>query len=290
MGVRSLTELTAEVAARLRAAPGFIFDMDGTIALGDKASGGHAALPGAIEMLALLRRRGTPFRVFTNGTASPPAIYAASLRKAGFDVADGEMMTPSTSAADYFSRRRINKVRVLGLGGVQEPLLEAGITVVGPSEKATGVEAVYTGWFREFTFPDLEAACHDVWAGAGLYTASHVPFFATKDGRGIGASFAINTMITSLTQKRATVLGKPSRHAMRTAARHMGIPQKRIGEMVVFGDDPLLESRMANACGALSVGMTTGLLDAAGFAARPERERPRLVLDDYRPVLAALRD
>ena len=84
---------------------------------------------------------------------------------------------------------------------------------------AEGVEAVFTGWFREFTFPDLEAACRDVWAGAILTTASHVPFFAAKGGRAIGASFAINVMIASLTKKRAKVLGKPSKDALHRALR-----------------------------------------------------------------------
>ena len=87
------------IAARIRSARGFIFDMDGTLALGDKASGGHVALPGAIALLAELRKRGVPFRVFTNGSAKPPPLLAASLRRAGFDVADAEMMTPTTSRA-----------------------------------------------------------------------------------------------------------------------------------------------------------------------------------------------
>ena len=67
---------------RLASAEGFIFDMDGTIALGDRTSGGHVALPGAIELITRIKRRGLPIRIFTNGTAKPPAAYAASLRGA----------------------------------------------------------------------------------------------------------------------------------------------------------------------------------------------------------------
>jgi ribonucleotide monophosphatase NagD (HAD superfamily) len=206
-----LTELQNAVRERLSRVRALIFDMDGTLVLGNAASGAHEALPGAVELLALLKARGIPFRVFTNGTAKAPRVYAASLRAAGLDVDDSEMMTPSTAAADWFVRRGIRRVRVLGLEGVQAPLREAGLDVVGPSEKADGVEAVFTGWFREFTFPDLEAACRDVWAGALLTTASNVPFFAARGGRAIGASFAINAMIRSLTGKKAKVLGKPSR-------------------------------------------------------------------------------
>jgi 4-nitrophenyl phosphatase len=279
--------VTPDITARIKNASGFIFDMDGTIALGDAASGGHSALPFATETLAAIRARGIPFRVFTNGTAKPPAAYAASLRAAGFDIRDEEMMTPSTSAALWFVKQGISRVRVLGNQGVAAPLIEAGITVIGPSEKASGVEAVYTGWFREFTFPDMEAACTSVWDGAILTTASHVPFFATATGRAIGASFAINVMITSLTGKRAKVLGKPSRIAFDAAARSMGLGRSAAKHIVVVGDDPGLEMRMANGAGAMSIGMTTGLMKRDTVQTLSTAEMPDVLLDTLAPLLAA---
>ena len=80
--------------------------------------------------------RGIPVRVFTNGTAKPPAAYAASLRRAGFDVADEEMMTPSSSAAAWFVRNKVARVRVLGVPGCAAPLADAGIEVVAPAASA----------------------------------------------------------------------------------------------------------------------------------------------------------
>ena len=266
------------VAGRIAAARGFIFDMDGTIALGDRASGAHAALPGAVELLARLRRRNIPYRVFTNGTAKPPADYAATLRAAGLDVADEEMMTPSSSAAVWLAAKGIDRVRVLGNAGTVAPLAEAGLEIVPPSAPADDVAAVYTGWFREFGFPDLEAAAHDIWAGARLVTASHVPFFATVEGRGIGTSFAINSMLRALTGKRAKVLGKPSREGFFAALSGMGLPRSAAADLVVVGDDPQLETRMANAVGAVSVGVATGLYDLDAFRAAPARGRPLLAL------------
>jgi HAD superfamily hydrolase (TIGR01450 family) len=283
-----LTELQNAVRERLSCVRALIFDMDGTLVLGNAASGAHEALPGAVDLLALLKARGIPFRVFTNGTAKAPGVYAASLRAAGLDVDDSEMMTPSTAAADWFVRRGIRRVRVLGLQGVQAPLREAGLDVVGPSEKADGVEAVFTGWFREFTFPDLEAACRDVWAGALLTTASNVPFFAARGGRAIGASFAINAMIRSLTGKKAKVLGKPSREALRCALRSMGLPAANEVLTAVVGDDPALEMRMANVAGALGVAVTTGLNDHAAFVGAAPAERPDIVLSDLRFLIKVL--
>lgn len=263
--------------------------MDGTLVLGDAANSGHQPLPGAGELLALLRRKQIPFRIFTNGTAKTPATYAQGLRQVGFDVRDEEMMTPSSAAAVWFQRRRLRRIRVLGLEGVQGPLRQAGLEVVGPAEQATGVEAVYTGWFREFTFPDLEAACRDIWAGAAFTTASDVPFFAAHGGRAIGTSFAINAMIRSLTGKRVQVLGKPSRAALECALRLMALPVSALKHTVVVGDDPALEMRMARRSGAVAVAVTTGLNDRAKFAGALPAERADAILPGLAPLLALWR-
>ena len=281
--------MTPEMIETVRSASGFIFDMDGTIALGDAASGGHQALPGAVDLLALIKRRGVPLRVFTNGTAKPPATYAASLRKAGFDLDDAEMMTPSTSAAAWFVKQGIGRVRVLGNAGVAAPLIDAGISCIGSAEPAQAVEAVYTGWFREFTFPDLEAACQSVWDGALLTTASHVPFFATATGRGIGASFAINAMITAMTGKRAKVLGKPSRIAFDAAADAMGINGADRRCIVIVGDDPALEMRMAHNARTTGIGMTTGIMKPDAVAALKPAERPHAIIASLRPLYEAIK-
>lgn len=281
-----MTPLPPDLQARIHSAAGFVFDMDGTIALGDSASGGHKALPHAIAVLEALKARGTPFAVFTNGTAKPPAAYAASLRKAGFPVEDTQMLTPSSAAAAWFVRSGIRRVRVLGNAGCAAPLVEAGLDVVGPDETARDVEAVYTGWFREFDFAALEAGCDSLWAGARLFTASHVPFFATATGRAIGSSYAINAMLAAMTGKRAKVLGKPSRVALDAALLAMGLPRKAARNVVVVGDDPALEMRMANGAGALSLGMATGIM--ARNAELPARDRPAALLDDLAPLLAAL--
>ena len=280
-------KLNAELGPRLRDAAGFIFDMDGTIALGDSKSGGHRALPHAIAVLETLKAAGTPFVVFTNGTAKPPAAYAQSLRNAGFPVEDRQMLTPSSSAAIWLAKSGLTKVRVLGNAGCAAPLIDAGLEVVGPSQEAEGVHAVYTGWFREFDFPALEAGCHSLWNGARLVTASNVPFFATENGRAIGASYPINAMLTAMTRKRPRILGKPSRVAFETALGVMGLPRSAAKHMVVVGDDPALEMRMANDAGALSVGLATGVMSLD--ADLPEHSRPTCLLADLEPLLNTLK-
>ena len=232
----STTGISDEALRRLRDARGFIFDMDGTLALGDRVNHGLAPLPGAVELLHWVRGHGLPYVVFTNGTNRSPADFAAVLRDAGLDAPDDQMMTPASSAVVMFTRRGYKRVMVLGGEGLTGPLRAAGIEVVPPVEAApdtrpsdapSDVDAVLVGWFREFTMSHLEAACHAVWSGAALYSASQTPFFATAGGRALGTSRAISAMVRSVTGCRLTVTGSRQLDALRAAATRLGVPASR---------------------------------------------------------------
>jgi 4-nitrophenyl phosphatase len=289
------TDAADDARERLRDARGFIFDMDGTLALGDRVNHGLRPLPGAISMVDWARSRGRPYVVFTNGTNRTPAHFARVLRDAGLDVPDDRMMTPASSAVVMFAKRGFKRVLVLGVSGLIEPLLEAGIEVVPPAEAASGggpgpapaVDAVFVGWFREFTMDHLEAACHAVWAGAELYSASETPFFASAGGRALGTSRAISAMIRSVTGCPLTITGKPSLDALRAAATRLGVPARHL---VVVGDDPLLEVPMAHRGGALAVAVDTGLGGPDAYDHLPPRRRPQLHLRGVDELLALCRE
>jgi 4-nitrophenyl phosphatase len=275
--------LSQDIAARLEAAAGYVFDLDGTLVLGDRHNEGITALPGGPELLATLDRRGVPYRILTNGTVKTPNKIAAALAAAGLDIPADRIMTPSTVAGSYFASRGFEKILVLGVEGVYRPIEAAGLRVVRPlqDEDTEDADAVFIGWYRQIHMDEVEAACRAVWNGARICVASMVPFFTTRSGRALGSSRPIAAMITSVTGKRAMVLGKPSPHAMREAARQMG---GNPAEMVVVGDDPALEVRMAREASAVAVGVHTGIAGEADFAALAPGSRPHLSL----PGISAL--
>jgi 4-nitrophenyl phosphatase len=289
--VTGATDVSDDALARLRSARGFIFDMDGTLVLGDRVNHGLRPLPGAISMLEWVRTRRLPYVVFTNGTNRTPAHFARVLRDAGLDVPDELMMTPASSAVVMFAKRGFKRVMVLGVSGLIEPLREAGIEVVRPAAGAVPaappVDAVFVGWFREFTMDHLEAACHAVWAGAELYSASETPFFASAGGRALGTSRAISAMIRSITGCSLTITGKPSPEALRAAAARLGVPGRHL---VVVGDDPLLEVPMAHRGRALAVAVDTGLGGPDAYDHLPPRRRPQLHLRGVDELLALCRE
>ena len=261
----------------LRTPAGYMFDLDGTLALGDRSGHGYDLLPGARQVLETLKAKSIPFVILTNGSAYPAQVQAPRLRAAGLPVEDHQMLTPSSVTADYLGRKGVKRALILGTPGVGHALAEAGIELLFTGQPgADEVDAVYVGWHPDCGMKDIETACHAIWNGAGLYIASSVPFFASHGGKAIGYSHAIYAAIRSLTDnKRGIITGKPSQHALRFVARTLGVPLKSVG---VVGDDPTLEPAMARKGGAIGFGVTTGIYKEADWLAQPPANRPDRLL------------
>ena len=255
---------------------GLMFDLDGTLLLSDRSLGGYEILPGAAELLTELARRNFPFVVLTNGSAYPPAQQAATLRKLGLPVRDECMLTPSSVAADLMVRAGVRRALVLGSPGVGQALRDARIETVHTGERGEReVQAVYVGWHPECNMKAIEAACEAIWAGARLYVASDVPFFATKQGRTMGYSYAILGAIRRMTKAPSILTGKPSLHALRFVAQRLGLRRADVG---IVGDDPSVEIIMARRGGAKCFAVTTGVMGRKEWEAQKGLKRPDRVL------------
>lgn len=270
----------------LQSARGFIFDIDGTLALADRHLSGYQPLPGAVEIIQLLGERNIPFVAFTNGSTKTPAQLSQALQLAGIDVHEDQALTPPAAAVSLFKGKGYRRVLVLGVEGVWRPLSEAGIEVVLSPERADDADAVLIGWYPEFRLADLEAASRAVWNGAGLYTVSTAPFLASREGRTLGISGALTAAVASVTGVSAVIVGKPAAAAFNVARQMLGV---QAHEIAIVGDDPSLENTMAHQEGAISVGVQTGLATAADFSGLPQGLQPHYSLSGVDELLALIR-
>jgi len=76
--------------------------------------------------------------------------------------------------------------------------------------------------------------------------------------------------------------GKPSLHALRFAARTLGVP---VRSLAVVGDDPAVEIIMAHRGGATAFGVTTGVTKLEDWARQSGNRRPHRVLGGIRELL-----
>lgn len=268
------------------AAPeGFMFDLDGTLVLSDAQLGGYRPIEGAAQTLAALEARSIPWVALTNGSAYPARIQARRLREAGLPIPDDRLFTPNSVAALVMAARGAQGVLVLGNQGVIDALSELGIRALAPDQaRAQDCDAVYSAWHPDCTMADIHLACEAVLAGAAFFTASDVPFFATRAGRSFGYSCAINGAVARVTGVEPELTGKPSAHALALVGRELGLPAARIG---IVGDDPVAEMKMAREGGAIGIAVASGSTSRQEWAGQPQPTSPHLLIDSIAGLLDA---
>lgn len=262
----------------MRKPKGFMFDLDGTLILSNRALGSYDAIPGAAEALAQLDDLGVPWIALTNGSAYASRVQAPRLRAIGLPVPDEKLFTPNSVAAKVIGDAGYERVLVLGTDGVSEALTELGVTCVSPDDPDhAGCDALYIAWHPECSMPHIHAACEAAMAGAAVLTASDVPFFATKEGRSFGYSCAINGAVARVTGVEPQPTGKPSAHALDFIANQLGIEKEDVG---IVGDDATAEMQMAREGGAIGIAVTSGATSAEEWAAQPPGKSPDLVIEN----------
>ena len=271
------------MTAPYRPAEGVMFDLDGTLILSNRELGQYRVLPGAVELLEELDRRGLPFVALTNGSAYPAAQQAPRLAALGLPIGADRLFTPNSVAVGLFKAKGVERVLVLGTEGVSAALEQEGIATCVPGNvDAEKADAVYVAWHPDCTMTDIHAACTAVLNGAAFYCASDVPFFATQSGPAFGYSCAIAGAIVRVTGVEPELTGKPSQHALRFVASQLGVVQERVA---VIGDDPRVEIEMAQVGGAIGVGVTTGTTSREQWAAQDAIRRPHHVIDSLAEFL-----
>lgn len=262
---------------------GFMFDLDGTLILSNRALGSYEAIEGAAEALEELDRHSIPWLAMTNGSAYSARVQAPRLREVGLPVPDDRLFTPNSVAAKVIKDRGYSNVLVLGTQGVIDALSELGVNCCPPaSPSAAECDAVYVAWHPDCTMRDIHAACDRVLAGAAFLTASDVPFFATKEGRSFGYSCAINGAINRVTAMEPEATGKPSVHALSFIAETLGVAKEQVA---VVGDDAKAEMQMAREGGAIGIAVTSGSTSAEEWAGQPAERDPHLVIGSIRELV-----
>ena len=283
LGLGEFTKVSDSLNTLPRKPKGFMFDLDGTLILSNRKLGSYQVIPGAVEVLKELERRGVPYLALTNGSAYPAAKQGPKLREVGLPIPDEHLFTPNSVAGKVFADRGYRNVLVLGTPGVVEALQGHGIRCSLPGdEEAKTADAVYSAWHPDCSMADIHAAAGRVLDGAPFYTASDVPFFATQEGPAFGYSCAINGAIHRVTGVEPQVTGKPSLLAMDFVAAKLGLSAS---DIAVIGDDPKVEMEMAVAGGAIGVGVTSGTTSREQWQAQAPERRADLVIENVGELL-----
>ncbi len=276
-----------EILRRIAAAPSWVLDVDGCLVRTARAGGaGGEPIEGAAALLDWLTAAGKRMIVCTNASQRPVSHYAAHLREIGLKVADENMMTAATAAADHIrAAHGEGPVVALGDDGLFEALHAAGVRKAGPGDVPV---AVVVGAADRYESRDINAACLAIADhGAAFYVTVDTPWFHGGKGRSVASSTAIARAIQGITGAPPVTCGKPLQALAEGLRARLGGPDV---DLIVVGDMASIEMRMARAMGALGVLVLSGGTAASDLPNLPETDRPHLTAEHVGALLEALRE
>lgn len=249
----------------------YLFDLDGTIYLGDQL------LPGARELIAALRSVDLPVRFLSNNPTKSRAAYVDRLRMLGIEVAPEEIVTSVQAMTTWLLATHPEAtVYPISEAPLIEALAEAGIRI---SDDPAEIDIVIASYDRTFTYQKLQIAFDAIWFEKRAMLVSTNPdrYCPFPGGRGEPDAAGIVAAIEATTGATCQLTtGKPSRLMLEMALKPLGIAAE---DCVMVGDRLSTDIAMAQAAGMASALVLTGETTPEMLASLPEAVWPAIVLE-----------
>lgn len=245
---------------RIRA---FIFDLDGTVYLGEKA------IPGAVETIATLRARGMKTVFISNKPLEPGRVYAEKLSRLGIPATADDVITSVNVLANFFQRTAPGaRVFVIGEQPLIDELQRAGLNIV---EEPAQIDYVIAAFDRTFDYRKWNIAFQAIKFHDAHFVATNADKSCPVDGGEIPDCAGIIAALETTTGKKVEfVAGKPSPLIIQTATERMNVC---VEECLVVGDRLETDIAMGRAAGAQTALVLTGVTrreDLASALAQPD--------------------
>ena len=256
----------------------YLFDMDGTLYLGDRLYSFTQ------ELLHTIRAKGGTYLFMTNNSSKSVNDYIKKLAKLGIASTREDFITSSQATAYYLQKHHKDQVLyVCGTKSLKQELMDNGFTVTEDLDK---VECIVMGFDTELTFQKL----HDV--SYLLLTRPDLPYIATNPDLVCPTEFgsvpdcgSVCGMIYNATGKKPVVIGKPSPLMPELAMDRLDYSK---AETCVVGDRIYTDIKSG-----LNAGIT-GILVMSGETTyeilNESEDKPHLVLKDAGMILDYLKN
>lgn len=260
----------------------FVFDMDGTIYLGERA------FPEAIEFISALKNHGKRVLFFTNNASHDHAFYLNRLSRMGFEASAENIMSSADVTASFLNMKRSGKrVYLLGTPELYRQFTESGVALACDADgNPVGEKAdiVVSSFDTTLTYEKLRIAC-DLIRGGAEYLCTHPDFNCPTENGFIPDSGAIAALITASTGVMPRYFGKPYGD---TVDMISGITGEAREDMCIIGDRLYTDIATGKKHGITAVLVLTGETSLSDVEAAEESARPDIVLGDLGEASALL--
>jgi NagD protein len=236
----------------------YIFDLDGTVFLGE------ALLPTAGETLLRLRELGRRTVFLSNNPSHTRQEYAHKLTRLGVPTLPDEVVNSSVVMVDFLQRRMPGgALFVVGEQPLKGELAAAGFRL---SEQAGEIEAVIASFDRSFDYRKLQIAFDAIRAGARFYATNGDRYCPVPGGGQPDAAAMIAAIEACTSHPVEAVVGKPSRFMAEAIFAILDLPPEAC---LMTGDRLETDVQMGLLAGMDAALTLTGATDEAMLAVSP---------------------
>ncbi len=249
----------------------YVFDLDGTIYLGDDL------LPGARRLVRELRARDKTVRFLSNNPTKDPEEYADKLERLGLPTPVDEIVNTTVTMTQW--------LRDNASGAVVFPIAEAPLrraleaAGIRMSDDPAEIDVVVASYDRGFDYAKLQIAFDAIWfhRRARLVATNPDPFCPFPGGRGEPDCAAVTAAIEACTGARCeAVVGKPNPVMIETALDGVEVDDR---DCLMAGDRYATDIRMGLDLGIDTALVLTGETTAADVAELEPDDSPTIVVE-----------
>lgn len=255
----------------------YLFDMDGTLWLGNRLYGFTK------ELLRTIKEQGKRYIFVTNNSSKSTADYVKKLASFGIEATEDDFMTSSIATAYHLLKVCPDKrLYVCGTRSLKEELSASGLLLTENRDEAEGI---VLGFDTELSFKKLEDVSYL------LCTREDIPYYATNPDYVCPTEFgsvpdcgSVSGMLYNVSGRMPVFIGKPEPDMLLLAMEKTKTPANRCA---VAGDRIYTDVKSGINAGVLSILVMSGETTPEILALSDVK--PDMVLADASEILSAIR-
>lgn len=255
----------------------FLFDMDGTLYIGNRL------YDFTVELLDTIKKQGGKYIFMTNNSSKSVVDYVKKLDKLGIKATSDDFMTSSQATSFYLNKyHKGSTLYVCGTESLKEELRKGGFEVTDNINK---VDMIVMGFDTELTFQKL----HDV--SYMLLTRKDIPYIATNPDYVCPTEFgsvpdcgSVCDMLYNVSKRRPIFIGKPSSLMPELAMEKTGYTKE---ETVVIGDRIYTDIKSGLNAGATTILVLSG--ETTREILEASEDKPHYVMESAKELLEILK-
>ncbi len=229
---------------------GFIFDLDGTVFLSEKA------VPGAADVMNRLKDNGKNIVYLSNKALETRSTYAEKLTEFGIQTPEDQVVNSSYVMAHYLSRIAPGaRVYVVGEEPLIKELMDKGLEI---SENPEEIDYVVASFDRDFHYDKLKIAYDAIMNGAG-FVATNPDRTCPVEGGEVPDAAGMIGAIEGVTGNDVEVItGKPSGQMLEAALDRLDVKKENC---ILLGDRLETDIKMGSDYGVHTALVLSGVTD-----------------------------